>query len=78
MCFEFFLETIAAGIYGDGVLTGGQGGAGYEDGEAGQKGRQGSSGRDGQINEYREHSFLDMFNVTGYPEFDRQRLRFYF
>jgi hypothetical protein len=58
--------------------AGGQGGAGYEDGAAGRKGRQGSSGRDGQVNEYQEHSFLDMFNVTGYPEFDRQRLRFYF
>ena len=57
---------------------GGSGGEGYDDGEAGQTGINGSRGRDGQIKEYRRQSFIDMFDVEGYPEFDRNLLRFYY
>jgi hypothetical protein len=71
---RFLILKANGGSGGDG----GSGGKAYDDGERGEIGINGSRGRDGLIMEYRRDSFIDMFGVTGYPDFDRHLLRFYY
>jgi hypothetical protein len=67
-----YLRLLAIG--GKGGLRGG-GGTALGSGMPGNSGRNGAKGRDGQIILFDKDSFNTMFNVEGFPDFDKNNLR---